>query len=118
MKPRTQVDKAPPPRRQPKIEPVEWTQPPLGLSPVGEYFRRVAEEHTAGAVQVTQYRQHGAPVLDETRIPVYYVLYALAAGKSWAEITAEYPEVTEERIRAALEFAAAVCRQPQAVDLE
>lgn len=90
----------------------------LGLSTTGEYFRRIATEHTPGAVQVDQYRQHGAPVLDETRIPVNYVLSELATGKSWAEITASYPEVTEARIRAALEFADAVFRQPQAVDLD
>ena len=102
----------------PAAEPDQRIQPPLGLSPIGEFFRRVAAEHTPGAVQVDQNRQHGAPVLDDTRIPIYGILRELAVGKSWAEIAANYPGVTEARIRAALTFAAAVFWQPQAVDLE
>jgi uncharacterized protein (DUF433 family) len=98
-------------------KPVE-RPPALGLDPIGEFLRRVADEHVPGAVQVDPYRQHGAPVLDDTRIPVCYVLDQLAAGRSWTDITAGYPEVTEARIRAALDFAAAVIRQPQAVDLD
>jgi uncharacterized protein (DUF433 family) len=93
-------------------------RPPLALSEVGEYFKQIADELMGGAVQVDQFRQHGAPVLDETRIPISYVFNELAAGRSWAEITAVYPDVTEERIRAALRFAAAVFRLPQAVDLD
>jgi uncharacterized protein (DUF433 family) len=93
-------------------------RPPLVLSTAGEYFKQIADELMCGAVQVDQFRQHGAPVLDETRIPISYVLNELAAGKSWAEITATYPEVTEERIRAALRFAVAVFRLPQAIDVE
>jgi uncharacterized protein (DUF433 family) len=99
-------------------EATEWTQPPLGLSPVGEFLRGVAAARTPGAVQVDPHRQHGTPVLDDTRIPVNYVLWEFAAGKSWEEITAHYPEVTEDRIRAAITFAAAALRMPQAVDLE
>ena len=98
--------------------PAEPAAPSLRLSAVGEYLRRVAEEDTPGAVQVTPYRHHGAPVLDETRIPVSYVLRELAAGRSWAEITAGHPAVTEGRIRAALQFAAAVFWRPQAEDVD
>jgi uncharacterized protein (DUF433 family) len=99
------------------VKPVE-RPPALGLNPIGDFLRRVADEHAPGAVQVDPYRQHGAPVLDDTRIPVCYVLDQLAAGRSWADITAAYPDVTEARIRAALDFAAAVLRHPQAVDLD
>jgi uncharacterized protein (DUF433 family) len=102
----------------PETSSAEWIQRPLGLSPTGEFFKHIADERMAGAVQVDQQRQHGAPVLDETRIPVAYVFNELAAGKSWAEITSVYPDVTEDRIRAALRFAAAVFRRPQAVDLD
>jgi uncharacterized protein (DUF433 family) len=92
--------------------------PQLRLSAVGEYLRRIADEDTSGAVQVNPYRHSGAPVLDETRIPVSYVLRELAAGKSWADITAAYPAVTPERIHAALQFAAAVFWRPQAEDVD
>jgi uncharacterized protein (DUF433 family) len=117
-KPRRRRAKAAPLAPASVAEPVQWTQPPVGLSPVGEYLRRIADEHTPGAVQVDPHRQHGTPVLDETRIPVNYVLWELAAGKSWAEIASGYPEVTEDRIRAAIRFAAAVLSYAQAVDLE
>jgi uncharacterized protein (DUF433 family) len=44
---------------------------------------------------------------DPLRITVYDVLGWLAAGMSHGEILEDFPELTEEDIRACLEFAAA-----------
>lgn len=52
----------------------------------------------------------GHPRIEGTRVRVSHLLGWLASGMSAAEITAEYPYITEADIRAALEFAA------QAVD--
>lgn len=48
----------------------------------------------------------GKPCIRQMRITVYDVLGWLAAGMSHAEILDDFPELTEEDIRACLEFAA------------
>jgi uncharacterized protein (DUF433 family) len=48
----------------------------------------------------------GKPCIRRMRITVYDVLSWLAAGMSHAEILDNFPELTEEDIRACLEFAA------------
>lgn len=46
------------------------------------------------------------PVFVGTRITVYDVLEYLAAGMSNEQIVADFPELTDDSIRAALKFAA------------
>ena len=48
----------------------------------------------------------GKPCFVGTRITVYDVLEYLAGGMSSAEIVADFPELTGDHVRAALEFAA------------
>ena len=48
---------------------------------------------------------HGKPRLKGTRIPASLVLGYLAAGKTAAEITAEFPDLTLEQISACLDYA-------------
>jgi uncharacterized protein (DUF433 family) len=48
----------------------------------------------------------GKPCFIGTRIAVYDVLDYLAAGMTAAQITGDFPELDEQHIRAALEFAA------------
>jgi uncharacterized protein (DUF433 family) len=48
----------------------------------------------------------GKPCFVGTRIAVYDVLDYLASGMSSDEIVAEFPELTAQHVRAALEFAA------------
>ena len=61
-----------------------------------------------------QWKQHivsdpeilrGKPRLKGTRIPVGLVLGHLAAGKTSAEILAEFPDLTGEQIAACLDYA-------------
>ncbi len=52
-------------------------------------------------------KRGGKPCIRRMRITVYDVLGWLAAGMSNAEILDDFPELTEEDIRACLEFAAA-----------
>jgi uncharacterized protein (DUF433 family) len=47
----------------------------------------------------------GKPRLKGTRIPVSVVLGYLAAGRSFEEITAEFPDLTREQIAACLDYA-------------
>ncbi len=46
------------------------------------------------------------PVFAGTRITVYDVLEYLAAGMTVEQIVADFPELTEANVRAALKFAA------------
>ena len=48
----------------------------------------------------------GKPCFVGTRITVYDVLEYLASGMSSEEIVADFPELTGDHVRAALEFAA------------
>jgi uncharacterized protein (DUF433 family) len=48
----------------------------------------------------------GKPIIRGTRITVSDVLEYLAGGMSHAEIMADFPDLTEEDVRAALTFAA------------
>lgn len=48
----------------------------------------------------------GKPCLVGTRIAVYDVLEYLAAGMTAEEIVADFPELNERHVRAAIEFAA------------
>ncbi|MGB2624388.1 MAG: DUF433 domain-containing protein [Candidatus Acidiferrum sp.] len=47
----------------------------------------------------------GKPRIKGTRIPVAIVLGHLAAGKTSAEILAEFPDLTSEQIAACLDYA-------------
>ncbi len=52
----------------------------------------------------------GKPVIKGTRVPVYLIVELLAGGMSPKEIVKEYPELTEEDVRAAAEYAAKILR--------
>jgi uncharacterized protein (DUF433 family) len=62
-------------------------------------------------VELAPQRQHGRPVVAGTRLPVSMVLTRLAAGFSLEQIAGEFPEVTVEQLRGAVDFAAEVLDQ-------
>lgn len=47
----------------------------------------------------------GKPVIRGTRIPVAVIVTQLAEGQSWQDIMNGYPELSEEDIRASLQYA-------------
>jgi uncharacterized protein (DUF433 family) len=47
----------------------------------------------------------GKPRLKGTRIPVSLVLGYLAAGKTFEEIAAEFPDLTRDQVAACLDYA-------------
>jgi uncharacterized protein (DUF433 family) len=49
---------------------------------------------------------HGKPCIRGLRYPVEMLLELLSSGMSYAEILADYPDLEQEDILAALEFAA------------
>jgi uncharacterized protein (DUF433 family) len=49
----------------------------------------------------------GKPCITGTRITVGDILEALASGESVADILENFPELTEDKVRAAISFAAA-----------
>ncbi len=59
----------------------------------------------------------GKPVIRGTRIPVDAIIKRLAEGMSIKEILEEYPNLTEEDIRAALEYAAKVVSGEEIIPL-
>ncbi len=48
----------------------------------------------------------GKPCVAGTRITVYDMLDYLASGMTSSEIVVDFPELTEQHVRAAIEFAA------------
>jgi uncharacterized protein (DUF433 family) len=53
---------------------------------------------------------HGKPVIQGTRVLVSTILGALGAGDSIEQVLEDYPNITEEDIRAALAFAGELSR--------
>lgn len=49
---------------------------------------------------------HGKPCIKGTRVPVFVILDALAAGMTYEEISDDYPPITCDDIKAALSYAA------------
>jgi uncharacterized protein (DUF433 family) len=58
------------------------------------------------AIEVRSGVRSDKPVFVGTRITVYDVLEYLAAGMTTEQIVADFPELTEANVRAALQFAA------------
>jgi uncharacterized protein (DUF433 family) len=63
-------------------------------------------ENYSQRITIEPGKRGGKPCIRGLRITVYDVLDWLAQGMSEAEITADYPELTVEDIRAALAYAA------------
>ena len=57
-------------------------------------------------IEIQSDRRFGQPCLKGTRIAVSDVLAMLASDMNHAEILSDFPELTEEHIKAALLFAA------------
>ena len=60
---------------------------------------------------------HGEPCIRGTRVPVAMIVGSLADGMSFEEILREYPQLSEEDIRAALAYAAEVLEDETLVPL-
>lgn len=56
---------------------------------------------------------HGKPCIKGTRIPLFVILDAIAAGMSYKEIIQEYPPITEEGIRAAVYYASLLAQEQE-----
>lgn len=61
--------------------------------------------------------RHGKPVIKGTRVPVDIILGVLAGGMSYPEICEDY-EITEEDIKAAIEYAARLVADEEVYILE
>jgi len=64
-------------------------------------------------IAVDQHVQHGKPCIRGTRTPVYVVLEALATGMTAADVCREYPPVTDEDIRACMNYAALLANEEE-----
>ena len=58
----------------------------------------------------------GKPVIKGTRIPVYLILELLSAGYDFKRIIEAYPRLTDDDIRAAVEYAATVMKNEEAFE--
>jgi uncharacterized protein (DUF433 family) len=61
---------------------------------------------TAALIEMRDGVRGGKPCFVGTRIAVYDVLEYLAGGMTVEQIVADFPELTDAHVRAALEFAA------------
>jgi uncharacterized protein (DUF433 family) len=59
----------------------------------------------------------GKPVVKGTRIPLYLVLELLEAGYDFKRIIEEYPSLTEDDIRAAIEYASLLMRNEEVLEM-
>ncbi|MDP2167603.1 MAG: DUF433 domain-containing protein [Thermodesulfovibrionales bacterium] len=60
----------------------------------------------------------GKPVFKGTRIPLYVVLDLLAEGKTPRDIVGDYPDLTEEDVMAAIQFASDTAKHIAEIELE
>ena len=58
------------------------------------------------SITIDPARRFGKPCIRDTRIAVYDVLSWLAAGMSHVEIITDFPQLSEDDIRACLAYAA------------
>ena len=63
-------------------------------------------------IEVNPKIQGGKPVIKNTRIPIYIILQMIADGATFKEIIKEYPKLTEEDIRAAVEYSIYILNHP------
>lgn len=59
----------------------------------------------------------GKPIVEGTRLSVEHILGLLASGMSNQEIVADYPELSEESIRAVLAYAARALENEIVIDV-
>ena len=59
----------------------------------------------------------GKPIVEGTRLSVAHILRLLASGMSNQEIIADYPDLTEESIRAVLSYAARALQNEIVIDV-
>lgn len=59
----------------------------------------------------------GKPIVEGTRLSVEHILGLLASGMSYEEIIADYPDLTEESIRAVLGYAARALKNDIVIDM-
>jgi uncharacterized protein (DUF433 family) len=57
-------------------------------------------------IKINPLKRFGKPCVRDTRITVYDVLCWLASGMSVEEILSDFPELTDEDIKACLSYAA------------
>ena len=69
-------------------------------------------------IEVDPGKLGGKPVVRGTRIPVSLVVEFVASGMSADEIIREYPELTEEDVRAALLYAAKLVEKEVVLAIE
>jgi len=60
----------------------------------------------------------GKPVFKGTRIPLYVVLDLLAEGLTVQEVSKDYPDLTEDDVKAAIQFASDATRHIGEIELE
>ena len=63
-------------------------------------------KHYSDIITINPEIRFGKPCIRGMRITVYDILSWLASGMTSTEILADYPELTEEDIKATLEYAA------------
>lgn len=60
----------------------------------------------------------GKPVFKGTRIPIYVVLDMLAEGSTVQEITKYYPDLKDEDVKAAIQFASDTAKHIAEIELD
>ena len=73
----------------------------------------MCDEKLGERVEVNPKILGGKPVIEGTRIPVYLILELLSAGYDFKRIIQAYPTLTEEDIKAAVNYAAQIVKNEE-----
>ena len=71
----------------------------------------VEEEKWSRKMVIDEKILGGKPVIRGTRIPVYLIVELVADGLNIKDVLKEYPELSEEDIKAALRYAASMLKR-------
>jgi uncharacterized protein (DUF433 family) len=72
----------------------------------------------SGRIAIDPKVLRGKPVIKGTRIPGYLIVELMASDMSETEILKEYPDLSREDVRAALQYASKVLRQEEVIPIE
>ena len=83
---------------------------------VDSLIKNLCDEKLGERIEVNPKILGGKPVIKGTRIPVYLVLELLSAGYDFKRIIQAYPALSEEDIKAAVNYAVQIVKNEEAFE--
>jgi uncharacterized protein (DUF433 family) len=91
-----------------------WVASPIGEAQANIHFLKrklsSAPAESREVVQIDPAVMHGNPVISGTRIPLYRIVEELADSSAIPEVVEGYPSLSEDQLRASLDYVASLLR--------